>query len=341
MKIGVLGAGQLGQMLALAGRTLNLEFVFLDPSQEACAASLGKMLVGDLHDEQKLAQLCEFAELITYESENIPRLTAEFISVRRPFYPSLNALITAQDRLLEKEFFSALGIPVAEFLTIDTKEDLIKVAETFNFPFIVKTRHQGYDGKGQFVIKNAQDLEQLKKLHLNNALAEKRVNFQREVSIIAVRAHSGETRFYDLCENYHENGILRQTRNRPKDPLFDSAKHYAQLVLDKLNYVGVLVIEFFDCDGKLIANEMAPRVHNSGHWTIEGTACSQFENHLRAICDLPLGDTASHGNFLMTNIIGDFALYTDLLNTPGVFVHDYGKAARPGRKLGHVTQLIG
>ena len=341
MKIGVLGAGQLGQMLALARPSLDLKFVFMDPSSEACAAHLGDMIVGEFTDQKKLALFCDSVDLVTYESENIPASCAEFVAAHRPIYPGLNALITAQDRLVEKNFFSALGIPVAEFLTIDNNEELMKAAEMLGFPFIVKTRRQGYDGKGQFFIKNLQDLDQVKKWYLTNALAEKKVNFQREISIIALRAKNGETRFYDLCENRHENGILRQTQNRPNDPLFNMAKHYAQKMLEKLDYVGILVIEFFDCDGVLIANEMAPRVHNSGHWTIEGAKCSQFENHLRAICGLPLGDTQSLGNFLMTNIIGDFKPYASLLNMPGVFVHDYGKAARPGRKLGHVTQLIG
>lgn len=340
MKLGILGAGQLGQMLALAGRSLNINCFFMDHATDACAASYGTMMVGEFSDEAKLTKLCEAVDLVTYESENIPRLTAEFVASQRSMYPGLAALITAQDRLFEKECFSSLDIPVAEFLTIDNNEDLSKAAEVFHFPFIVKTRRQGYDGKGQYVINNSQDLEELKNRYLTNAIAEKKVNFSRELSIIAVRGKNGETRFYDLCENHHENGILRYTRNRPQDPLFSQAKNYAQKALDKLNYVGVLVIEFFDCGGDLVANEMAPRVHNSGHWTIEGTACSQFENHLRAIFGLPLGDTKSLGLYLMTNIIGDFSAYEKLIHTPGVFVHDYGKAPRPGRKLGHVTQPI-
>lgn len=340
MKVGVLGAGQLGQMLALAGQPLNLEFVFIDRSADACAAHLGCMIVGELQDQVKLVQLCKLVDLVTYESENIPAATAEFVSAQNRLFPELNALLSSQDRWVEKNFFRELNIPVADFLTIDSQEDAVKAAEKFMFPFIIKTRRQGYDGKGQFQVKNSEDLLRLQQHNLNNMIAEKMVKFQREVSIIAVRSQNGEIRFYDLCENQHQAGILQQTRNRPNDPLFNSAKQYAEKVLTKLNYVGVLVIEFFDCDGKLIANEMAPRVHNSGHWTIEGAVCSQFENHLRAICNLPLGETQSRGNFLMTNIIGDFADYSDLLNTANAFVHDYGKAPRIGRKLGHVTQQI-
>ncbi len=339
MKVGVLGGGQLGRMLALAGIPLGLEFVFIERYPAAPAHTVGKLLLGELDDPQLLKSLCEQVDVVTFESENISLATAQFVAQHAPLYPAVAALEVAQDRWHEKQFFNQCGIQTAAFLPIATTTDLAKAQAKLGFPFIVKTRREGYDGKGQFKVTNQAELDDLLQRELTDCIAEKIVNFEREISIIAVRSVSGEERFYDLCENHHQLGVLRKTFNKPVDPSFEQAKQYASLVLKKLNYVGVLVIEFFEKNGVLMANEMAPRVHNSGHWTIEGAVCSQFENHVRAICQLPLGDTRSLGLYCMTNIIGEMPNRAELLKKSGLHLHDYGKKPRPGRKLGHTNQM--
>lgn len=338
MRIGILGGGQLARMLALAGYPLGLEFIALDPVQDCCANRLMPTITAPYDDQSAIKKLLQVADVVTFENENIPLATAELIAANKPFYPGKNILASSQDRLTEKQLFQQLSIPTAEFQQIDTVVDVKMAAEKLGLPLIIKTRREGYDGKGQYRINNDSEL---KKFELpdnhHGFIAESVVAFEREVSIIAVRNVSGDVAFYDLCENVHQQGILMTTRNRRHDPLQEQAKMYADKLLQQFNYVGTLVIEFFVREGKLLANELAPRVHNSGHWTIEGAVTSQFENHLRAICDWPLGNTASVGYSLMQNMIGQHADKQQLLAIKNLHWHDYGKEPRQGRKLGHVT----
>ncbi|MGZ5050434.1 MAG: 5-(carboxyamino)imidazole ribonucleotide synthase [Methylobacter sp.] len=338
MKVGVLGAGQLARMIALSGVPLGLEFVFLDPSAEACANRLGEPLVGDYHDPALLAQLAERADVVTYEFENVPANVAEFLASHTQVHPSPKALAVAQDRLFEKTFFHDIGIPTPDYAAIDSLESLEQAMEKIGYPAILKSRTQGYDGKGQSVLKSADDLKPAWELLQGvPSVVEAFVPFKREVSIIAVRSVSGETVFYPLSENLHRGGILRVSECRANDPLQQQAEDYVSRLLEALDYVGVLALELFDVDGKLVANEFAPRVHNSGHWTIEGAETSQFENHLRAILDLPLGSTAPVGHAAMVNFIGGLPATEDVLAIPHAHLHLYDKSPRKGRKVAHST----
>lgn len=338
MKVGVLGAGQLARMIALSGVPLGLEFVFLDPSAEACANRLGEPLIGDYHDPALLAQLAERADVVTYEFENVPANVAEFLASHTQVHPSPKALAVAQDRLFEKTFFHDIGIPTPDYAAIDSLESLEQAMATIGYPAILKSRTQGYDGKGQSVLKSADDLKPAWELLQGvPSVVEAFVPFKREVSIIAVRSVSGETVFYPLSENLHRGGILRVSECRANDPLQQQAEDYVSRLLEALGYVGVLALELFDVDGKLVANEFAPRVHNSGHWTIEGAETSQFENHLRAILDLPLGSTAPVGHAAMVNFIGGLPATEDVLAIPHAHLHLYDKAPRKGRKVAHAT----
>ena len=321
--VGVIGGGQLGRMLALAGLPLGLSFRFLDPSPDAPAAEVGELIVGAYDDPQLLDRLADGAAAVTYEFENVPVGAARRVAA----LPAAEALEAAQDRLVEKRLFRRLGIPTAR---ID--------AEVTTFPAILKTRRLGYDGKGQRLVSSAPTGTVPGSAADAEHVLEERVDFDRELSLIAVRGRDGDTRFYPLVENVHEDGILRLSRAPASDAPQARAEEYATRLLDALGYVGVLALELFDVGGELIANELAPRVHNTGHWTIEGAETSQFENHLRAILGLPLGSTAPRGAATMLNLIGS-APPLDALLGSGARVHLYGKEARPGRKLGHVTLL--
>ncbi len=338
MKIGILGGGQLARMLALSGYPLGFEFVFLCPVPDACAAALGEHLCADFEDQAALQQLAKKVDVVTYEFESVPADSVAYLNEKLPVYPPPLALATARDRLLEKNLFNELGINTAAFVAVNSLADLEEAVAKIGLPAILKTRTLGYDGKGQqrlfagSKLKDAWD-----GLHHAAAILEGFVGFEREVSIIAVRSASGEMAFYPLTENKHEDGILHLSTSLRDDPMQTLAEDYAQRLLEHLDYVGVLAIEFFQLDGQLLVNEMAPRVHNSGHWTIEGAVTSQFENHLRAITGLPPGSTALTGHSAMLNIIGELPDIRTLLNMPNTHLHLYGKAARAGRKLGHIT----
>jgi len=338
MIVGVLGAGQLARMIALAGIPLGLDFIFLDPSADACANKLGEPLIGDYNDPALLAQLAERADVVTYEFENVPAEVAEFLASHTQVHPSPKALAVAQDRLVEKSFFFGLGIPTPDYAAVDSFESLEQAMITLGYPAILKSCTQGYDGKGQSLLKSPDDLKQAWELLQGvSAVVEAFVPFNREVSIIAVRSVSGEVVFYPLSENLHRGGILRVSECRADDPMQQQAETYISRLLEALDYVGVLALELFEIDGKLVANEFAPRVHNSGHWTIEGAETSQFENHLRAILDLPLGSTAPVGNAAMVNFIGGLPKTEELLAIPHAHLHLYDKSPRKGRKVAHAT----
>lgn len=338
MKIGVLGAGQLGRMLALAGYPLGLEFVFYDRDSAACAAPLGKLVVGDFDDEEKLTTFAKQVDVVTVEFENVPISALKHVAKFVPVYPSPDAVYMAQDRLVEKQFFKSLGIPTPSFDAVDSAAALADLSAIRNDSLVLKSRRFGYDGKGQLLLEpSASATAAWESLGEVPLIAEEKMKFRREVSIIAARNRDGEICFYPLTENLHENGILKRSKVSLHDSLQGRAEDFVQRVLTKLGYVGVLAFEFFDVDGELVANEIAPRVHNSGHWTIEGAATSQFENHLRAILNWPLGDTRTRALCVMFNIIGKRPDPELILKVPDVSLHDYGKEERPGRKLGHIT----
>jgi 5-(carboxyamino)imidazole ribonucleotide synthase len=317
--VGVIGGGQLGRMLALAGIPLGLSFRFLDPAPDAPAGEVGELLVGGYDDRELLDRLAGGAAVVTYEFENVPVEAARRVGA----VPNARALEASQDRLVEKQLFRRLGIPTAP---IDD--------EVSSFPALQKARRLGYDGKGQRLVETRPAAGP-------GDLLEALVPFDRELSLLAVRGAGGETAFYPLVENVHAHGILRTSRAPARDAPQAQAEEYATRLLDELGYVGVLALELFDVGGDLVANELAPRVHNTGHWTIEGAATSQFENHLRAVLGLPLGSTASRGDVLMVNLVGELPDASALLAEPNLHLHLYGKEPRPGRKLGHVTLLGG
>lgn len=343
MKIGILGAGQLGRMLALAGYPLDFDFVFLDPAPEACAAPLGEHIYADYTDDNALAEFCRQVDLATYEFENVPAKTAEFVSGRVPLFPAPVALTVGQDRLSEKQLFDQLKIPVPRYVPVASREALDIAVRAIGLPAVLKTRRLGYDGKGQAVLRKPEDVDtawaRLGSTPQGPAklILEAFVPFEREISCLAVRGREGELAFYPVVENVHRDGILRIATPRANDPLQAEAEEYARRIVEHLGYTGVLAFEFFVANGKLFANEIAPRVHNSGHWSIEGAEVSQFENHLRAITGLPLGSTALRGHSAMVNFIGRAPADADLCAIPGVHLHHYGKTPKPQRKVGHAT----
>lgn len=338
MVIGILGAGQLARMLALAGKPLGLKFIFLDPTPIACASDIGKHLVGDYTDKALLIQLAEESDIITYEFENVPVEIVDFLNRLTPVYPPAKALLIGQDRITEKTFLQDLGIATAPFSAISSLDELQQAIPEIGYPAILKTRRFGYDGKGQVMLKSEQDLTKAWQT-INNApcIIEGFVPFDREISIIASRNIAGETAYYPLSENEHHQGILRLAKNTRNDPLQAQSEKYITTILSALDYVGTIALELFTVGNKLIANEFAPRVHNSGHWTIEGSETCQFENHLRAIMNMPLGSTNSLGYAAMQNFIGNVPESKKLLSLQQVHLHLYGKAAHKGRKLAHAT----
>ena len=337
--VGVIGAGQLGQMLGYAGRELGLDFVFLDPSDEPPAASAGEVLKYAYDDADGLARLADLADVITYEFENVPVGALAHLPDNVPVYPPAPALASAQDRLVEKQLFESLEIPLPGYRTVDSTDDLERACNELGLPIVLKTRRLGYDGKGQLVVRDRENsADVVASLGGSNLIAEQWVQFDREVSAIGARTVSGDTVFYPLTENRHADGILSESRAPAEDgPLTDLAVGYLDRMLTKLDYVGVLALELFVVGDQLLANEYAPRVHNSGHWTIEGSETSQFENHVRAILDMPTGETQMTGAAGMLNLIGQIPDDYQALDTRPAHLHDYGKSPRPGRKLGHVT----
>lgn len=341
MKVGILGGGQLARMLCLAGYPLGLEFRILDPVQGVCAAPVAEHILAEYDDLEGLARFAEGIDVVTYEFENVPLRAAEWLAERVPVFPPPVALEKSQDRLIEKTFMEALLIPVPRFVPVNSREELMEAVSRLELPAVLKTRRFGYDGKGQSVLREFDAIQPVwEQLSRQDLILEGFIDFERELSLLAVRGQTGEIRFYPLVENQHEDGILRVTRAPAPDltpALQEQAENYMRSVLEALDYVGVLAIEFFQTGQELIANEMAPRVHNSGHWTIEGAETSQFENHLRAITGLPPGSTACLGQSIMRNIIGELGDTETALAMPNTHLHLYGKAPRPGRKLGHIT----
>jgi 5-(carboxyamino)imidazole ribonucleotide synthase len=338
MKIGVIGGGQLGRMLALAGTPLGMNFAFLDPAPDACAAALGEHLCADYGDRDHLRQLADEVDLVTFEFESVPAETVAFLSQFVPVFPSAEALRIARDRWFEKSMFKDLGIPTPDFADIQSQADLDAAAAGIGLPAVLKTRTLGYDGKGQKVLRKQSDVTAaFAELGSVPCILEGFVPFTGEVSLIAVRGRDGETCFYPLVHNTHEEGILRLSVASSNHPLQSLAEDYVGRVLNELDYVGVLAFEFFEVDGGLKANEIAPRVHNSGHWTIEGAECSQFENHLRAVSGLPLGSTDKLGESAMLNFIGEVPAVAKVVAVEDCHLHHYGKAFKVGRKVGHAT----
>jgi 5-(carboxyamino)imidazole ribonucleotide synthase len=341
MTIGILGGGQLGYMLALAGYPLGLHFRFLDPSPEAPVGRIANRVTADFNDEQALEKFSHGLEVVTYEFENVPVTAAKFLAERVPVYPPTVALEEAQERLREKRLFRRLEIPTTEFAEVAKRSDLEAAVKQVGLPAMLKTCRMGYDGKGQWLLRTVEDVEKARpELPDVPLILEKFVPFTRELSILGVRGRNGEIAFYPLIENHHRGGILRLSLAPAPNltaSLQQEAEHAARKVLEDLGYVGVLCIEFFEIAGRLLANEMAPRVHNSGHWTIEGAVTSQFENHLRAILGMPLGSTAAVGVSAMINLIGEIPNNAEVLNVSNAHLHLYGKEPRAGRKLGHVT----
>jgi len=337
MRIGIIGAGQLGQMLGLAARDLDIECCFLDPSVAPPAATCGEVIQRPFDDADALARMADGCDVITYEFENVPVAALRQIAGRVPVYPPPEALRLAQDRLDEKRLFDELDIPLPPYYAIDSRDDMEAAAATLGLPMVVKTRRLGYDGKGQFIVRSADDVTAAwTALGSQPLIAEQWVDFDYEVSTIGVRDAAGDVRVYPLTRNVHEDGILRISCSPVDDAtLSRKASDYAHRLLEHLDYVGVLALELFVKGENLLANEIAPRVHNSGHWTIEGAATSQFENHLRAVLGLPLGATDSRGHAGMINLIGEVSHAARKLEHGQL--HDYGKEPRPGRKLGHIT----
>ncbi|WP_375463229.1 5-(carboxyamino)imidazole ribonucleotide synthase [uncultured Methylobacterium sp.] len=355
--LGIVGGGQLGRMIALAAAGYGLKVHVYCPDADSPAFDVAALATCAAYDDaEALTRFARSVDVVTYEFENIPRGTADLLARHAPLHPSAAALATTQDRLAEKDFVNRLGIPTAPFRAVDTPDDLARALDAIGRPAVLKTRRFGYDGKGQRIIRTEADSDR-------NALfaefggapliLEGFVGFEREVSVVAARAADGGFAAYDLCENEHRDHILAATRVPAPGLSSETARAalaMAQRIADALDYVGVLAVEMFlvrapDGSEGLVVNEIAPRVHNSGHWTIEGARTSQFAQHVRAICGWPLGDASRTGGMRveMRNLIGGEAeAWSTLLAEPGAHLHLYGKGeARPGRKMGHVTRLIG
>jgi len=342
--VGILGGGQLARMMALSGAPLGLRFLVLDTVGDACAGQFAPMVVGDYNDQSALTEFAARVDVATFDFENVPAESAQWLTARVPVFPNPRALATAQDRLAEKTLFREQGIPVPPFAAIDTREQLQAAVAEIGTPCILKTRRLGYDGKGQFRIKSPGDVDaawdalgaQAARVGL---ILEGFVAFQRELSVVAVRGRDGEFRAWPLTENWHVDGVLSASLAPAQvdDALRATALSHARKLAEALDYVGVFALELFCRDGELLANEMAPRVHNSGHWTIEGSETSQFQNHLRAVLGMPLGDTRMVGYACMLNWLGEMPDPEPVLREAGGHWHDYGKASREGRKVGHAT----
>jgi 5-(carboxyamino)imidazole ribonucleotide synthase len=342
-RVGIIGGGQLGRMLALAGYPLGITCTTLDPAVDSPAAAVAPAIVGAYDHRDRLTELASAVDVVTYEFENVPVDAARFVANTRPVFPPPASLEASQDRLAEKRVFESVGLAVPPYAQVDDGAMLAVALEGIGTPAVLKTRRLGYDGKGQSVIgEPGQADASWRTVGEVASIAETLVAFDRELSIVAVRGRDGAMVFYPLVENHHRNGILRLTKApAPGVPaaLQAEAERYAASIMSSLDHVGVLAIELFQAGDELLGNEMAPRVHNSGHWTDVGAATSQFENHLRAIAGLPLGSTAALAPSAMVNIVGTHPDRAAVLAVPGARLHDYGKQARPGRKLGHVTVL--
>ncbi|HEX6580370.1 MAG TPA: 5-(carboxyamino)imidazole ribonucleotide synthase [Actinomycetota bacterium] len=339
-RVGIVGGGQLGMMLAEAGARIGIGIVTLDPAADAPATRVAPSIVAAYDDEAALAELASVSDVVTYEFENVPVASARFLAERVAVSPPLESLEFAQDRLLEKTLFEEVGLAVAPFAPVSSTEDLAEAMDLVGFPSILKTRRLGYDGKGQARLERPdQGGDAWREVGQAPSILEALVPFDRELSILGARGRDGEVVFYPLVENVHRDGILRTSTPATSVgvALASKAEDLAFAVMERLRHVGVLAIELFETGEGLVGNEMAPRVHNSGHWTIEGAATSQFENHLRAVSGIELGPTTRTAYSAMVNLIGSEPPDEAFPADPGVHVHRYGKHARPGRKLGHVT----
>jgi 5-(carboxyamino)imidazole ribonucleotide synthase len=342
--VGILGGGQLARMLALAGAPLGLRFLVMDTVADACAGQFAPLIVGDWRDERALAEFASKVDVATFDFENVPAESAQWLAARVPVFPSPRALAVAQDRLAEKTLFRELGIPVPPFAAVASREELDAAIAAIGTPCILKTRRLGYDGKGQFRLKGAADAGAAwdalgAQAATVGLILEGFVAFERELSVVAVRGRDGEFRAWPLTENWHVDGVLSASL-APADvdaTLEEAAVAHARRLAGALDYVGVFALELFCRGGELLANELAPRVHNSGHWTIEGSETSQFQNHLRAVLGLPLGATRMVGQACMLNWIGAMPVPATVLSEAGGHWHDYGKEPRAGRKVGHAT----
>jgi len=341
MTIGILGGGQLGRMLVLAGAPLGLRFRVFDPSSEAVAGHLAPLRSGDISDTVALREWAQGLDALTYEWENVPLATVEALAEEIAVFPPALALETAQDRLTEKSFLRSVGVPTPDFWPVSSREQLDAATKDAGFPCVLKTRRGGYDGKGQMVLRSPAGVaEAWRELGDFPLILEAFVPFAREVSILSVRGRNGDTRFWPLVENHHSGGILRLSLAPAPDStaLQSQAETLARAVLENLDYVGVLALELFQIGEKLVANEIAPRVHNSGHWTIEGSHTSQFENHIRAVAGLPLGETAMRTKrAAMVNLVGELPPLREILRVEGAHPHFYGKTVLPNRKVGHIS----
>jgi 5-(carboxyamino)imidazole ribonucleotide synthase len=342
--VGILGGGQLARMLALSGAPLGLRFLVMDTVADACAGQFAPLIVGDWRDEGALAEFASKVDVATFDFENVPAESAQWLSERVSVFPNPRALAIAQDRLAEKTLFRELDIPVPDFVAIASRAELDAAVARIGTPSILKTRRLGYDGKGQFRLKTPGDVDAAwaalgAQATTVGLILEAFVPFERELSVVAVRGRDGEFRAWPLTENWHVDGVLSASLApaHADAALAERAHGHARRLAEALDYVGVFALELFYRDGELLANELAPRVHNSGHWTIEGSETSQFQNHLRAVLGLPLGDTRMVGRACMLNWIGAMPDATPVLAEPGGHWHDYGKSPRAGRKVGHAT----
>jgi 5-(carboxyamino)imidazole ribonucleotide synthase len=341
MRLGILGGGQLARMLTLAAYPLGIRTLCFDPNPDACAGDVTELMVADYNDEKALNQFLSQVDCVTIETENVPLSCVEFILKTRDFYPSVKALEMTQDRFFEKSFLNSLKIPTPAFIIVNSLDELTQAISELGYPAVLKTRRFGYDGKGQYILRSELDiLKSWNVLQNESLILEQFISFEREFSLIAVRNKEGKTLSYPLTHNHHVAGVLHSSEAPFNNHLLQrEAEQHALKILDALDYIGVLTIEYFYDGTRLIANEIAPRVHNSGHWTIEGAQTSQFENHLRAIFDLPLGSTEVIGNCFMLNCLGKMIPIKACLNIQGIHYHTYGKIPLPGRKIGHITLI--
>nr|WP_249127922.1 5-(carboxyamino)imidazole ribonucleotide synthase [Bradyrhizobium lablabi] len=348
--IGILGGGQLGRMLAMAAARLGLKCQVFSPDPDSPAFDVVlNATCAEYADVEALELFANDVDVITYEFENVPAATAMVLAARRPVLPAQKILETTQDRLIEKDFVTRLGIGTADYADVFSLETLRAAVAKIGLPAVIKTRRFGYDGKGQAIIREGDDIGEIwEDLGTKSAILEAFIPFEREISVIAARSADGDVECFDVTENEHRDHILKFSRVPAaiSDALAAEARGIAERIANALDYVGVLAVEMFvvqEADGpKVLVNEIAPRVHNSGHWTLDGASISQFEQHIRAIAGWPLGKPVRHGPVLMTNLIGDdINGYERWLTVPGATVHLYGKGpARPGRKMGHVTEVL-
>ena len=347
--IGILGGGQLGRMLAMAASRLGFKCQVFSPDPDSPAFDVVlHATCAEYADVEALELFANDVDVITYEFENVPAATAMILAARRPVLPAYKVLETTQDRLAEKEFVARLGIGVAAYADVSSVDGLRAAVARIGLPAVIKTRRFGYDGKGQAIIREGDDLDRVwVELATKSAILEALIPFEREISVIAARGADGHVECFDVTENEHGDHILKISRVPAaiSEALAAQARGIAETIANAMNYVGVLAVEMFVVPGDngptLLVNEIAPRVHNSGHWTLDGASVSQFEQHIRAIAGWPLGKPVRHGEVTMTNLIGDDVNgYERWLTVPGATVHLYGKGApRPGRKMGHVTEV--